>query len=58
MLLRPPANFVYLISSALLLAALVFYFLDVFGLINGTLHLAFWAAVAGWLTTGVIVLTK
>jgi len=37
------------------LAALVLYFLDVFGMVEGVFHFAFWVAIVAWLamTTGV-----
>ena len=55
MRLTPPTNYVYFSSVVLVLAALALYFLGVFGLIEDTLHFAFWTAIVGWLamTAGV-----
>lgn len=58
MLLKPSVNFVHVLSGTLLLAALVARFLDVFGLIEGTLDLVFWIAVAGWITAGMVMLQE
>jgi hypothetical protein len=48
MLLTPPTKYTFLSSAVLGLIALVIYFLDVFGLVEGMFHFAFWVAVAAW----------
>lgn len=56
MLLNPSVNFVPLLSGTLLLAVLVARVLDVLCLIEGALDLAFWIAIAGWMTAGMVIL--
>jgi hypothetical protein len=55
MRLTPPTKYVFFSSAVLALAALVLYFLDVFGMVEGVFHFAFWVAIVAWLamTTGV-----
>ena len=56
MRLTPPTNYVFFSSIVLALAALVLYFFDVLGVVEGTLQFAFWVAIMAWLaiTAGVV----
>lgn len=55
MQLTPPKKNVFYFSVLLALIALVLYFLGMFGVVEDTLHYAFWTTIVGWLamTAGV-----
>ena len=55
MRLTPPTKNVFYFSVLLALLALLFYFLDMFGVIDDTLHYVFWLAIVAWaaMTVGV-----
>jgi hypothetical protein len=48
MRLTPPTKYTFFSSMVLGLAALVIYFLSVFGIVEGMFHFAFWVAIAAW----------
>ena len=48
MRLTPPTKYTFFSSAVLGLAALVIYCLDLFGIVAGMFHFAFWVAIAAW----------
>ena len=58
MRLTPPTKYVFFSSVVLALAALAFYFLGVFGVVEDSLHAAFWIAIVAWLAMTVGVAFK
>ena len=56
MRLTPPTKYVFYSSVVFGVSALVLYFVGVIGVIEYTLHFAFWIAIVAWLsmTAGVV----
>jgi hypothetical protein len=49
MRLTPPTNYAFYSSIVLAVFALALYFAGAVGLVENTLHFAFWIAIAAWL---------
>jgi hypothetical protein len=43
-----PTKYTFFSSVVLGLSAIVIYFLDMFGAVEGLFHFAFWVAIAAW----------
>jgi hypothetical protein len=49
MRLTPPTKYAFYSSMVLAVFALALYFAGAFGVVENTLHFAFWIAIAAWL---------